>query len=175
MCYQVLLQIWTQRNGNICKTSVSLRRQRFVKSPGFRWLKAFSEGRESIEDKPCSGRPSVSKTLKMSLESGILWVQIVSLHKNIPVAPQPLYSPDLNPCDFFLFLKLKNHLKEHHFGTLKNIQTAVTDQLKALPISEFHQCYEEWSGRNVSSAVCLQKAVTLKETMLNCKFIGIKK
>ncbi|GFW48595.1 protein GVQW3 [Trichonephila clavipes] len=28
----------------------------------FWWFKAFSEGRESIEDKPRSGRPSVSKT-----------------------------------------------------------------------------------------------------------------
>ncbi|GFV90585.1 uncharacterized protein TNCV_2223011 [Trichonephila clavipes] len=59
--------------------------------------------------------------------------------KNIHVAPQPPYSPDLSPCDFFLFPKLKNHLKGHHFGTLENIQTAVTDQLKAIPISEFHQ------------------------------------
>ncbi|GFV80466.1 putative transposase [Trichonephila clavipes] len=73
--------------------------------------------------------------------------------KNIPVAPQPLYSPDLSPCDFFLFPKLKNHLKGHHFGTLENIQTAVTDQLKAIPISEFHQCYEEWKKR-------LQRCVT---------------
>ncbi|GFX37136.1 putative transposase [Trichonephila clavipes] len=42
---------------------------------------------------------------------------------------------------------MKNHLKEHHFGTLENTQTAVTDQLKAIPISEFHQCYEEWKKR----------------------------
>ncbi|GFW54550.1 putative transposase [Trichonephila clavipes] len=38
-------------------------------------------------------------------------------------------------------------LKGHHFGTLENIPTAVTDQLKAIPISEFHQCYEEWQKR----------------------------
>ncbi|GFX89509.1 putative transposase [Trichonephila clavipes] len=67
--------------------------------------------------------------------------------KNIPVAPQPPYSSDLSPCDFFLFPKLKNHLKGHHFGTLENIQTAVTDQLKAIPIPKFHQCYEEWKKR----------------------------
>ncbi|GFT28764.1 uncharacterized protein TNCV_3584921 [Trichonephila clavipes] len=80
----------------------------------FRWFKAFSEGRELIE---------VNRFLAS---------------KNIPVAPQPPYSPDLSPCDFFHFPKLKNHLKGHHFGTLENIQTAVTVQLKAIPISEFH-------------------------------------
>ncbi|GFS61352.1 uncharacterized protein TNCV_3105451 [Trichonephila clavipes] len=60
--------------------------------------------------------------------------------KNISVAPQPPYSPDLSPCDFFLVPKSKNHLEGHHFGTLENIQMAATDQLKAIPISEFHQC-----------------------------------
>ena len=42
--------------------------------------------------------------------------------KGIPVVPQPPYSPDLSPCDFFLFPKLKNVLRGHHFGTLENIQ-----------------------------------------------------
>jgi len=31
--------------------------------------------------------------------------------KSIHVVPQPPYSPDLSPCDFFLFPQLKNHLR----------------------------------------------------------------
>ncbi|GFX61007.1 putative transposase [Trichonephila clavipes] len=66
--------------------------------------------------------------------------------KSIPVAPQPPYSTDLSSCDFLLFPKLKTS-KGRHFGTLENIQTTVTDHLKAIPISEFHQCSEEWKKR----------------------------
>jgi transposase len=53
--------------------------------------------------------------------------------KGISVVPQPPYSPDLSPCDFFLFPKLKFHLKGRHLGTVDNIQKVVTDQLRALP------------------------------------------
>ncbi|GFX17120.1 protein GVQW3 [Trichonephila clavipes] len=133
----------------------------------FRWFKAFSEGRESIEDESRSGRTSVSKTaeenaqvrdlvrsehrlkedLRQNGSEKPFSVNRFLASKNIPVAPQSSYSPDLSPCDFFLFPKLKNHLKGHHFGTLENIQTAVADQLKAIPMSEFHQCYEEWKKR----------------------------
>ena len=57
--------------------------------------------------------------------------------KSIPVVPQPPYSPDLSPCDFFLFPRLKNHLKERHFGTLDNIHKSVTDELKGIPAEAF--------------------------------------
>ena len=57
--------------------------------------------------------------------------------KVIPVGPQPPYSPDLSPCDFCLFPKLKFHLKGRHFGTVENIEKSVTDQLKAVPVSDF--------------------------------------
>ena len=69
------------------------------------------------------------------------------VEENIPVLPQPPYSPDLSPCDFFLFPRLKNHLKGHHFGTLDNIQKSVTDELKGIPAEAFQHCYEHWKHR----------------------------
>jgi len=57
--------------------------------------------------------------------------------KSIPVVPQPPCSPDLSPCEFFLFPRLKNHLKWRHFGILDNIQKSVTDELKGIPAEAF--------------------------------------
>ena len=56
----------------------------------------------------------------------------------------PPHSPDLSPCDFFLFPRLKNHLKGCHFGALDNIHKSVTDKLKGIPAEAFHHCYEQW-------------------------------
>jgi hypothetical protein len=67
--------------------------------------------------------------------------------KNIPVASQFLYSADLSPCDFFLFPKINIHLKGQHFGILENIKMSETDQLKAIPVTEFQNCYEQWKHR----------------------------
>ena len=63
------------------------------------------------------------------------------------MVPQPPYSPDLSPCDFFLFPKLKFHLKGSHFGTVDNIQMIMTDQLRALSHEDFQHCYWEWEQR----------------------------
>jgi len=57
------------------------------------------------------------------------------------------YSPDLSPCDFFLFPWLKNHFKRRHFGTLDNIQKSITDELKGIPAEAFQRCYEQWKRR----------------------------
>jgi len=38
---------------------------------------------------------------------------------NVTTLPHPPYSPDLAPCDFFLFLKLKTHFKDIILGELK--------------------------------------------------------
>jgi len=71
----------------------------------------------------------------------------------IPVVPQPPHSPDQSSCDFLLFPKLKLHLKGRQFGTLGNIEKAVTDELKAITVIDNQCCYEEWErlGRCVPS------------------------
>jgi len=62
----------------------------------------------------------------------------------IKALPHPPYSPDLVPCDFFLFPKLKTHLKGHHFGTVENVQAAATRTLNNISSEDFLHCYEEW-------------------------------
>jgi hypothetical protein len=57
------------------------------------------------------------------------------------------YSPDLRPCDFFLFPQLKLHLKFRNFETVDNTQKVVADQLSALLHEVFQHCYREWEQR----------------------------
>ena len=44
----------------------------------------------------------------------------------------PPYSPDLAPCDFWLFLKLKSPLKGKRFQTINEIQENMMGQLMAI-------------------------------------------
>ncbi|XP_043660717.1 uncharacterized protein LOC122624974 [Drosophila teissieri] len=57
--------------------------------------------------------------------------------KKISVVPQPPYSPDLAPCDFFLFPLLKRELKGKHWESVENIQARVTRFLKGISVEEF--------------------------------------
>jgi len=53
------------------------------------------------------------------------------------VVPQPPYSPDLSPADFFLFPKLKSTLKGRRFDTADEIQNNWTKDLFAIPKETF--------------------------------------
>jgi len=66
-----------------------------------------------------------------------LSIRAFMANKNIPLLPHPPDSPDLAPCDFYLFPNLKSKLKGHHFGTRED-KKVVTDELnthgKLLPV-----------------------------------------
>ncbi|UYV70266.1 hypothetical protein LAZ67_7002326 [Cordylochernes scorpioides] len=51
---------------------------------------------------------------------------------NTLMMPQPPYSLDLAPCDFFLFPKLKRPMKGRRYNTLDEIKTASKEKLKKI-------------------------------------------
>ncbi|UYV79141.1 hypothetical protein LAZ67_17001224 [Cordylochernes scorpioides] len=52
---------------------------------------------------------------------------------------QPPYSPDLAPCDFFLFPKLKRPMKGRRYATLDEIKTASKEELKKILKNDFFE------------------------------------
>ncbi|UYV76770.1 hypothetical protein LAZ67_14001984, partial [Cordylochernes scorpioides] len=67
---------------------------------------------------------------------------------NTLMMPQPPYSPDLAPCDFFLFPKLKRPMKGRRYATLDEIKTASKEELKEiLKKNDFLKCFEDWKNR----------------------------
>jgi histone-lysine N-methyltransferase SETMAR len=58
---------------------------------------------------------------------------------SIPTLPQPPYSPDLSPSNFFLFSKLKITLKGRRFQTVEDFITDAMIDLKAIPQTSFEQ------------------------------------
>jgi transposase len=66
---------------------------------------------------------------------------------SIPVVPHPPYSPDLAPCDFFIFPRLKSTLKGKRFQDVSEIQLNATRQLQAIPRQAYQTCVEKWKDR----------------------------
>jgi transposase len=66
--------------------------------------------------------------------------------KSILKLNHPSYSPDLAPCDFWLFPKLKTTLKGHRFSDIADIQGHATTILQSIPEEEFQKCFEQCIG-----------------------------
>ena len=67
--------------------------------------------------------------------------------KQVTVLEHPPYSPDLAPCDFWLFPKMKSVVKGTHFESVEDIQTRVTGVLKGLKTEAFEGCFRAWWER----------------------------
>jgi histone-lysine N-methyltransferase SETMAR len=80
---------------------------------------------------------------------------------SIPVVPHPPYSPDLAPCDFFLFPRLKSTLKGKRFQDVTEIQLNTARQLQAIPKQAYQTCIE--SGTITGIAAYNLEGRTLKE------------
>lgn len=63
------------------------------------------------------------------------------------IVPHPPYSPDLAPCDFFLFPKMKIQLKGRRFDTVEEIQQESQKVLDGLQEKDFQGAFQKWQRR----------------------------
>ncbi|UYV72461.1 hypothetical protein LAZ67_9003248 [Cordylochernes scorpioides] len=76
-----------------------------------------------------------------------LLVRVFLAKTNTRMMPQPPYSPDLAPCDFLLFPKLKRPMKGRRYATLDEIKKASKEELKKILKNDFLECFEDWKNR----------------------------
>ncbi|KAJ8944488.1 hypothetical protein NQ318_011745 [Aromia moschata] len=93
----------------------------------FRWHKAFAEGREDVNDENSAGRPSTSSSDDNVKKPATLLVGQLLAAQSKPLAVTPM--------------------KGQHFGSVKNIQKACTDALKAIPENDYRAAFDAWKTR----------------------------
>jgi len=71
----------------------------------------------------------------------------------VTVLDHPPYSPDLASADYFLFRKLKSHLKERLFDWISDIQKAVTSTLNTTAKDDFYKGIQKLYDR---ANLCVQ-------------------
>ncbi len=59
----------------------------------------------------------------------------------------PAYSPDLSPCDFFLFPRLKKKLRGRQFHDTTALRQAIDFELGQIRAEEWEHCYTDWLTR----------------------------
>ncbi|UYV70649.1 hypothetical protein LAZ67_8000164 [Cordylochernes scorpioides] len=98
------------------------------------YLQVMRNLREAIRQK----RPDLLKNKNWVLHhdnapahTSLLVRDFLTKHNTL-MMPQPPYSPDLAPCDFFLFPKLKRPMKGRRYATFDEIKTASKEELKKI-------------------------------------------
>jgi transposase len=66
---------------------------------------------------------------------------------NMATVPQPAYSTDLAPCDFYVFPKMKLRMKGQHFMSIEEIQAELQQVLNMLTPADFNECFQKWQNR----------------------------
>ena len=67
--------------------------------------------------------------------------------KKVTVLPHPPFSPDLAPCNYFLFPKLKYQLSGRRYNSRNDLGSAVYQCLMGVPIVEYEKCFQKWIDR----------------------------
>ncbi|GFX46890.1 uncharacterized protein TNCV_4040351 [Trichonephila clavipes] len=74
--------------------------------------------------------------------------------KRIIVIGPPPYSPDFEPCDFYLFLKVNNALIGTHFQSVREVKPKTAHLMKMVTPNKPQHCFERWKIR---MQLCIDK------------------
>ena len=75
--------------------------------------------------------------------------------KKVKVLNHPPYSPDLSPCDFFLFPRLKKMLSENKYTSRNSLGSTIYQCLQQIPKKDYLSAFRDRVKR-------LQKCVSVK-------------
>ena len=64
--------------------------------------------------------------------------------KTVPHLP---YSPDLAPCNFWLFSKVKENLRGSHFETIEEMKESVTRVVNTFKLEDFQGAFQKLGER----------------------------
>lgn len=67
--------------------------------------------------------------------------------EQVKVLPHPPYSPDLAPCDFFLFPRLKKHLSGRRYGSRLSLGAGIYQCLMSIPKTDYELPFQKWIKR----------------------------
>jgi len=73
--------------------------------------------------------------------------EAVLANKIITVLEHPPYSPDLAPCNFYHFPKIKSVLKGTHFVSVENVKAKTAEILNSLIEHDLRNCFKHWQHR----------------------------
>ena len=93
-----------------------------------------SYGTDRIKIHHDNGRPHVHKDVTDYLESN-----------GLTIVPHPPNSPDLSPCDFWLFDLIKDNLTDQ--DDAESLHDAVIDFMNSINREEYKKTFEKWIER----------------------------
>ena len=76
-----------------------------------------------------------------------LSVKLFLANKNISMLEHPPHSPDLAPCDFYLFPKIKSVLKGTAFLSVEDVKAKTVENFNSLTEHYVRNCFEHWQHR----------------------------
>jgi [histone H3]-lysine36 N-dimethyltransferase SETMAR len=67
--------------------------------------------------------------------------------ERVKLLSHPPYSPDLAPCDFYLFPKIKKELGGRRFNNIENLSRAIQAIVENIPKEEYYKSFDSWQNR----------------------------